>query len=100
MKFSGKKFTPSHTTAIDAAVPFLDFAHKDASISKITLGVITSIPSRNPNKRIKCTHEKACLLVKIRGNRSIQEFRFFTSEILEFEKKLKKFAKSEGFEIG
>lgn len=100
MKFSGKKFTSSHTTAIDAAAPFLEFANKDASVSKITLGFIKSIPSRISNKHIKCIHEKACLQVKIRGNRAIQEFRFFTSEISEFEKRLERFAKLEGFEIG
>lgn len=98
MKTTGKKFTSSHTTTIEVATELLDFANKHLLIDKITLGFITSIPSsRNSNKRIKCTKEPACLLVKIRGNRSIQEFRFFSSNTIQFEKEFKKFAKSKGF---
>ncbi len=100
MKRTGKKYTSSHTTAIDAADSLLDFADKNILVDKITLGYIASIPSsRNSNKRLKSTHESACLLVKVRGNRAIQEFRFFTENVTQFEKEFIRFAKKEGFEI-
>ncbi len=100
MKRAGKKYTSSHTTIIDTAIPLLDFADTNILVDKITLGFITSIPSsRNANKRIKCTQEVACLLVKIRGNRAIQEFRFFTNNIPLFERDLKKYAKKVGFDV-
>lgn len=101
MKRMGKKYTASHTTIIDASAPLVDFAHDHILITKINLGIIKSIPSSKGNliRRIKCIQEPACLFVKVRGNRAIQELRFFSNQVSQFEKEFKKFAKTQGFEI-
>ncbi len=97
MKRQGNKYTTSHTTAIDAASPILDFAEKSLLVDKIVLGIIKTL--KNGTKRMKTSHEEACLFAKVRGNRAIQEFRFYTKEIPRFEKELNRIAKDEGFEI-
>lgn len=98
MKKSKDKITRSHTTSIDAVKPFLDFAKSHSEISKISLGIIKPIKT-STTKRIKCISEDACLFVKVRGNRAIQEIRFFTKDIHQFEKEFKKYAKSIGFDL-
>lgn len=101
MKRMGKKYTASHTTIIDASAPLVDFAHNHPLINKINLGIIKSIPSSKGNltKRIKCLEEPACLFVKVRGNRAVQELRFFSNQVSQFEKEFKKYADSQGFII-
>lgn len=101
MKRAGKKYTSNHTTIIDASAELVDFANDHILVDKITLGIIKPIPGSRGGfvKRIKCIQEPACLFVKVRGNKAIQELRLFSNNISEFEKELKKFAKSQGFEI-
>lgn len=101
MKRAGKKYTSTHTTIIEAAAPLVDFASEHILINKIVLGIIKSLPQSRGGitRRIKCIHEPACLFVKIRGNRSIQEIRFFSNNIIQFEKVFKKYARTKGFEI-
>ncbi len=100
MKLNGGKITKSHTTLIESAKPLIDFASKNALVSKISLGRITVIKGKGSSeKRIKRTEEKACLMVKIRGGRAIQEFRFFSTEVSELSKQLKTEAEKEGFSI-
>lgn len=101
MKRMGKKYTSTHTTIIDASASLVDFAHDHMLVTKITLGIIKPIPSSKGNliKRIKCAQEPACLFVKVRGNRAIQELRLFSSNVSQFEKEFKKFAHVQGFEV-
>lgn len=101
MKRMGKKYTSTHTTIIDASAPLVDFAQNNILVDKITLGIIKSIPQSRGGfiKRIKCAQEPACLFVKVRGNRAIQEIRLFSDKVTQFEKEFKKFAKSQGFEV-
>jgi hypothetical protein len=100
MKRAGKKYTAVHTTHIEAAAGLLDFANDHPLVQKISLGFISAIPSsRTSPNRIKFIHEPACLYVKVRGNRAVQEFRFFTTDVQQFEKEFKKFTRSQGFEI-
>jgi hypothetical protein len=70
-------------------------------VDKIVLGLIKSIPNSRGGtiKRIKCVQEAACLFVKIRGNRAVQEIRFFSKDIQKFEKDFKKHAEKVGFEL-
>ena len=101
MKRAGKKYTSTHTTVIEAATPLVDFANAHVCVDKIVLGLIKSLPNSRGGtiKRVKCTQESACLFVKIRGNRAIQEVRFFSKNVQQFEKEFKKYAKTIGFEI-
>lgn len=96
MKRQGNKYTANHTTAIDAASVLLDLAEKSPLVEKIVLGIIKTL--KNGPQRIKTSHEDACLFAKVRGNRAIQEFRFYTKHIKRFEKELLRCAKKEGFE--
>jgi hypothetical protein len=83
MKRAGKKYTSTHTTIIEAAAPLTDFAYSNILVDKITLGLIKSLPGSKGGtvRRIKSTQEPACLFVKVRGNRAIQELRFFSKDV-------------------
>lgn len=101
MKRTGSKYTASHTTIIDSATLLADKAHANILVSKISLGIIKALPGSKGGavRRIKFTQEPACLLAKVRGNRAIQEVRFFSSNVPQLEKELKKEARLLGFEI-
>ena len=76
---SGKKYTPGHTSVIEAARAPVQAAARLACVSKISLGFITSIG--NGPISIKFLPEgTGCLLAKVRGSRSIQEIRVYTSD--------------------
>ena len=47
---AGGKFTGSHTTVTDKAAPVIDFVHGLKAVSKISIGVISPLGSRNGNK--------------------------------------------------
>jgi hypothetical protein len=101
MKRSGSKYTTSHTTVIESAALLADRAHSNLLVTKISLGIIKSLPGSKGGtvRRIKFTQEPACLLAKVRGNRAIQEIRFFSNNVPQLEKELRKEARSLGFEI-
>ena len=76
---SGGKYTASHTTVIQAAdAPARAAAALDC-VSKISLGLIKTLHNGPPV--IKFLDEcNGCLLVKVRGRRSLQEVRVYTSD--------------------
>ena len=98
MKKSRNKVTRSHSTSIEAVEPFLVLAKKSKDITKISLGIIKPIKTA-PQKRIKCTLEQACVLTQIRGNRAIQEIRFFTNQLQQFKTELETIARDLGYEV-
>lgn len=74
-----KKFTRSHTSLIEAAEAPIKAAADLSCVSKVSLGIIRAIG--NGPISMKVTDEgPGCLLVKVRGPRSIQEIRVYTSE--------------------
>lgn len=76
---SGGKFTASHTTVIEAAVAPAQAAAGLDCVSKISLGLIKTLRSGPP--AIKFTEEgPGCVLAKVRGARSLQEIRVYTSD--------------------
>ncbi len=101
MKRSGGKFAPSHTTIIESAADFVDFANTCDLVTKITLGLIKGLPKSRGGiiKSIKCVHEPACLFIKVRGNRAIQEIRLFSDDVKTIESKILELAKKLKFRI-
>jgi hypothetical protein len=101
MSKAHSKSTAPHTTAIEAARCFISLIEKDSSVTKVSLGIIKFIKGARGGvpKRIKCTHESACLVVKVRGNLYTQVLRFYTKSTQELQKKIETFAKKEGFHI-
>ena len=76
---SGGKFTASHTTVIEAADAPARAAAQLACVSKVSLGLIKTL--RNGPPALKFLDEgPACLLAKVRGIRSLQEIRVYTSD--------------------
>ena len=76
---SGGKYTASHTTVIEAAVAPTRAAASLDCVSKISLGLIKTL--RNGPIALKFSDEgPGCLLAKVRGARSIQEVRIYTSD--------------------
>lgn len=76
---SGGKYTASHTTVIDAAIPPTQAAAQLDCVSKISLGLIKTL--RNGPPAIKFVEESpGCLLVKVRGGSSLQEVRVYTKD--------------------
>jgi len=79
---SGGKYTASHTTVIAAAEAPARAAARLDCVSKISLGLIQTL--RNGPPAIKFLEEgSGCLLVKVRGGRSIQEVRVYTTDMAE-----------------
>ena len=78
ISFSGGKFTASHTSIINAAKKPVAAAAALDCVKKISLGIIK--PIGNGLTSLKFLDDSpGCLLVKIRGPRSIQEIRFYTT---------------------
>ncbi len=76
---SGGKFTASHTTVIDAAAAPARAAERLPCVSKVSLGLIKSLHNGPP--ALKFTDAgQGCLLVKVRGVRSLQEIRVYTTD--------------------
>ncbi|MBV9851870.1 MAG: hypothetical protein JO250_19560 [Armatimonadetes bacterium] len=76
---SGGKFTASHTTVIEAAAAPAQAAAQLECVSKVSLGLIKTLKNGPP--AIKFLDEgPGCLLVRVRGTRSIQEVRVYTSD--------------------
>ena len=76
---SGGKFTASHTTVIEAADGPARAAAQLECVSKVSLGLIQTL--RNGPPMLKFLDEgPGCLLAKVRGIRSIQEVRVYTSD--------------------
>ena len=76
---SGGKYTASHTTVIQAAdAPARAAAALDC-VSKISLGLIKTLHNGPPVLKFldECN---GCLLVKVRGRRSLQEVRVYTQD--------------------
>jgi len=98
MKLSGSKVSKNHSTHIDVAKPLLTFANKNVNVTKISLGIIQTI-QKVGQKSIKLSVESGCLLLKIRGVRSIQEIRLFTSDVEKLKIDLLPVLKKERFKI-
>lgn len=76
---SGGKFTSSHTTVTESAVGPARSAALLPCVSKVSLGLIKTLRSGPP--AIKFLDEgPGCVLAKIRGPRTIQEVRVYTSD--------------------
>ena len=93
---SGSKITSSHTSHIEVAKPLIKFAENESLVTKISVGIMKSVSKPSP-KRLKILLEQACLLLKVRGNKYIQEIRFYSENLAELEQKVKKEAKGLGF---
>lgn len=77
---SGGKFTASHTTVIEAAAAPARAAAQLACVTKISLGLIKTL--RNGPPALKFSEDgPGCLLVKVRGTRSLQEVRVYNSDM-------------------
>ncbi len=76
---SGGKYTASHTTVIQAAVAPARAAAALDCVSKISLGLIKTMHNGPPVLKFidECN---GCLLVKVRGRRSLQEVRVYTTD--------------------
>ncbi len=76
---SGGKFTASHTTVIQAADAPARAAAQLSCVSKVSLGLIKTLHNGPP--ALKFLDEgPGCLLAKVRGIRSLQEIRIYTSD--------------------
>jgi hypothetical protein len=76
---SGGKFTASHTTVIDAAAGPAQAAAGLACVSKVSLGLIKSLHTGPPALKF-LDAGPGCLLVKVRGVRSLQEIRVYADD--------------------
>jgi hypothetical protein len=95
------KSTSPHKTTIEVAECFLEHVANKPEVTKVSLGIIKFIKGARAGipKRIKCTSEPACLLLKVRGNLYTQEIRFYTSSTEKLQKEIEDFAREEGFMI-
>jgi hypothetical protein len=76
--YCGGKFSGSHSTAIEASHKLLRAAEANPLVSKIALGIITSVASGNQELRI--TQISAGLELKVRGTCYVQEIYIYTAQ--------------------
>lgn len=74
---AGGKLTRSHTTLIDAAVPYVDMLKACPEVGKISLGLIKSLGTGKPCLKLHPITGGWKLV--IRGNRSLQHVMVYTS---------------------
>lgn len=79
-KIAGRKFTKSHTTCIDSAVPIVKAAEKLDLVSKISLGIINSCKGGTSAQKTKISIIEAGLFIKVRGSTSVQDIYIFTKD--------------------
>lgn len=72
------KFSLSHTTAIEDAVPLLRAAKEDPHVTKIVLGKIDPLRVSN-NPHLRFTHIPAGLKMQVRGRNAVQIFYIYTN---------------------
>ncbi|MEI8343355.1 MAG: DUF2103 domain-containing protein [Candidatus Moraniibacteriota bacterium] len=77
---SGKKIGKNHTTVIDAAEKVVDFLVKLPDVSKVITGHITN-GIKNAPASMKLEKKSGCLLIKVRGSKSIQEISIFSKNL-------------------
>ena len=82
------KFSLSHTTAIEDAIPLLRAAKNSPSVTKIVLGKIDPLRPSKPHLRF--THILAGLKMQVRGKNAVQIFFVYTTKPLETERHLQK----------
>lgn len=76
--WQGKKSAGSHTTLIEAVQPLIKEAEKISEVGRIALGIIKPTPGRTGKRRVKFIKINGGLLLKVRGNTSVQEIRIYT----------------------
>lgn len=77
---NGDKVAGRHTTIIDAAEKVFDFIKKIPEVSSITAGKIKMNLPTAPH-RVSYREESGCLMIKVRGTKSIQELKVYSRSI-------------------
>ncbi|MEX2515160.1 MAG: DUF2103 domain-containing protein [Candidatus Paceibacterota bacterium] len=81
---SGGKISGSHTTAIEAAVPVVDFFLGQASVKKLILGFIDNNAATGGGPvRIKAIHEQTGIEVSVSGSGANQKLRVYLDNSVE-----------------
>ena len=84
---NGKKMGGKHTTVIDAAEKVVDYLQKNVDVSSIiACGIKTGIKTGRHSVKIKV--ETGCLLLKVRGTKSIQDIRVFSQNLDKVHKEI------------
>lgn len=77
---SGHKMGGRHTTVIDAAEEVVDYLVKNKDVSSIVAGTI-KMGLKTTKHSIKIKVETGCILLKVRGTKSIQDIRVFSQNL-------------------
>jgi len=97
---SGGKYGGKHTSFVALAGELAVVLEKDDRVSKISPGIIKSgLPNVSGDKRIKLLEQKSCVLIRVRENISMQEFRVYGIGIEELISVVRKFTKNRRIEI-
>ncbi len=90
---SGGKYGGRHTSFIPLAGKLALEMEKNDNVTKISPGIIkTGLSNVSGDKRIKLLEQKSCVLVRVRENISIQEFRVYgiaMNEVIDITRKFK-----------
>jgi hypothetical protein len=81
---SGGKISGSHTTAIEAAVPVVEFLDAQGSVKKIILGFIDNNAATGGGPiRLKVIDEKIGMEVSVSGSGANQKLRVYLDNTVE-----------------
>ena len=96
---SGKKFASSHSSYTKMAGVLVRELESAEELSKISAGIIkTNLPNLRGKKRIKVINEGSCLLLRLRGNISMQEVRLY-GDNRALISRIEDYAKQEGIQL-
>jgi len=97
---SGGKYGGRHTSFIALAGELAKVLEQDERVSKISPGLIKAgLSNVSGDKRIKLIEQKACILVRVRENISIQEFRVYGIDMKNMIELVREFTKKKRIEL-
>jgi len=97
---SGGKYGGRHTSFIALAGELAKVLEHDERVSKISPGVIKAgLPNVSGDKRIKLIEQPSCVLVRVRENISIQEFRVYGIDMIDMIELVRNFTKKKRIEL-
>ena len=85
LHFSGDKISANHSTAIESAVPALEFLQAQKAVKKIMLGYIDNHASSSGADRLKIIKEDTAILLSVTGGGANQEVRVYTKPGVDIE---------------
>ena len=91
------KLSETHSTLIPFAEKLRRWAEKEDTVKKIVAGIIKRTKSSTNTYKIK--HESGCVQITTKTQRTIQEVRFYVSDVVAFIERVCEYAKEQNIRV-